>query len=318
MQRLFGTIAILAGWLSIPIGAVSGLVASQFFGLSHVEGDLAPSAVYGISGAVVLWTFVGAAFLAALPVLRAVVATDPRRPVRLLAAAMLIVGLALVPDELGRAFGLPLVAGAACMWVGGDLIRRESVSAATAVPADAQTPADGVEDPAAMETTPRPSPAGESAAPAAQPAPGRGGRRSARKRDSGQRICPWCSAQVPAGAATCPNCQAMLDEPTADGFSIPGLTEVQPSLRRYAEDVKSKKKRPSVLGIMFSDTQIPPAVDPPAPSDAAALQPPSAAIKAEMARLDAEIASGEMSFDASEPPAEPGEPSQSPPNSPSR
>jgi hypothetical protein len=75
-------------------------------------------------------------------------------------------------------------------------------------------------------------------------------------------------------------------------MSIPGLTEVPPALRRYAEDAKSGKKRQSLLKMILDDEPIPPAIDAPAPSDEDALRPPSAAVRAEMARFDMDIAAG--------------------------
>jgi hypothetical protein len=105
------------------------------------------------------------------------------------------------------------------------------------------------------------------------------------------RICPWCSTEVPAAAESCPNCKAALTAQEAEQVSIPGVTEVSPELRRYADGAKRGRK-PSLLRMMFSDVPIPTAVDAPEPSDADALRPPSSELKAEMARLDAEIASG--------------------------
>src|ERR1035437_1180018 len=126
MGRIFGARAIFAGWLSIPIGAMAGLLPSEFFGLSHVEGDLPPVAVYGISGPVVLWIFAGAAIVTSVPLASAIVATDPRRPLKLVAVVLRIAGAALLPDQLGRSFGLPLLVGAASLWVGGELMTRDA------------------------------------------------------------------------------------------------------------------------------------------------------------------------------------------------
>lgn len=106
------------------------------------------------------------------------------------------------------------------------------------------------------------------------------------------RVCPWCSAAVRASDASCPNCGATLDAPAADGVGIPGLTEVASDLRRYAEGARSGKKRPGLLAMIFSGPEIPTAVNAPPPSDADALRPPSSAVKAEMARLDLDIAAG--------------------------
>jgi hypothetical protein len=65
---------------------------------------------------------------------------------------------------------------------------------------------------------------------------------------------------------------------------------VPPELLRYAEDVRAAKKRPSILKMIFSDTDIPTVDSAPPPSDADALRPPNAAVRAEMERIDYEIA----------------------------
>ena len=118
------------------------------------------------------------------------------------------------------------------------------------------------------------------------------GRRRSRKgaAAAADRLCPWCSAAVRASDAVCPSCGATLDGAAADRMAIPGLTEVPPALRRYAENAKSGKKRQSLLKMILSDEPIPPAIDAPLPSDEDALRPPSAALRAEMARLDLDIA----------------------------
>jgi len=79
-------------------------------------------------------------------------------------------------------------------------------------------------------------------------------------------------------------------------MSIPGLTEVPLRLQRYAE--KSKLPRTSLLSMVLGDEPIPTAIDAPPPSDAAAIRPPSPELKAEMARLDAEIAAAKASIGA--------------------
>jgi hypothetical protein len=301
VHRFFGAFAILAGWLSIPVGAMFGLFVSEFFGLSHIEGAVAPSAVYGISGTVVLWVFVAAGIMAALPVGMAMVAPDPKRQIRLLAVVMAVAGLVLIPDQLGRAYGSPLLVGAACMWVGGDLIRRDTAT----VPLGSSTPSDSrpaaTPDPSNPEEPHAPAAPAAAAAAAAPSAAARARRGPTKARSSGPRTCPWCSSRIPAKAVECPNCHATVDEPALDALSIPGLTEVPSNLRSYDEAVRAKKKRPSVLGIMFNDSSIPDVVDAPAPSDAAALRPPSQSVKAEMARLDAEIAAGELSLASTAP-----------------
>jgi len=62
-------------------------------------------------------------------------------------------------------------------------------------------------------------------------------------------------------------------------------------LRRYLEQARSGKKLGMFSGVFSGSTLLPPAGDSPA-SDTAALLPPSRELKAEMARLDAEIAAG--------------------------
>ena len=311
MQRVFGSLAIFAGWLSLGVGAMTGMAASQFFGLNHVEGDLPPMDVYGLSGAVVLWCFIGAALLTAVPMAMSMVAPDPRRNLRIVAGAMIVTGIVLLPDGLGRAFGLPLLVGAACVVAGGELIHRDAVVAGTAAglgsPAAMQlgtSQTAEIHDPnppavfiaaAPIEAAAPPVPAATvsvASAPEAPAAVEKRGRRASRKQPAvPERLCPWCSTAVPVDAETCPNCHASLDGSSAEGVSIPGLTEVAPALRDY-ERKALKGKKTSLISMIFSDPPIPDASPSLPPSDAAALRPPSAELKAEMARLDAEIAAG--------------------------
>ena len=311
MQRVFGAMAVFIGWLSLGIGVMGGLIESQFFGLNHKEDALPPMDVYGITGAVVLWIFVGAALLLAVPMATAMVAPDPRSSLRRLAVAMGIGGIVLLPDLLGRFFGLPVVAGAVCVWIGGELIHRDALEAesiakyprAPGMSISAE-PASAAEAPARAEapaaTGPQTTAAVKVAAPgqAATPVPtpqaadGRSRRSSRRKTVAAERLCPWCSTAVPADATSCPNCQAILDTQAGDSIEIAGVTQVSPALQDYAEKVRAGKGRTSLLSMIFSDPPIAPATNAPAPSDADALRPPSAALKAEMARLDADIAAG--------------------------
>jgi hypothetical protein len=319
VQRILGATAIFAGWLSITVGAMAGLIWSDFFGLNHKEGDLPPMSVYGLTGAVVLWVFVAAAVLLAVPLAAAMFAPDPRLRLRLLAVLQALAGVALIPDVLGRAFGLPIVAGAVCLWVGGEMIHREAVAggltksesptpalafAADAAGADAAgadaagADAAGSSDatapagpgPAAAQAHPRRTSAdspvpGLAAAP--PPPPARAARHPAK---TPTHICPWCSAAVRAHTESCPNCHATLNARAADSIHIPGLTEVPPELLKYAEDSHAGKKRAGLRSAIFGGSDIPVVSNPEPPSDDAALQPPSPALIAEMARLDAEIA----------------------------
>lgn len=289
MHRLFGAVAILAGWLAVVVGAGLGLAQSQFLGLAHTEGPEPPLAVYGIGGNIVLWCFVAAALLLTVPMLAAMVAVDPRRNLTRIAVGMGITGLALLPDELGRAFGLPLLPGALCVWYGGRLISRDAIPGAATDAAPVAGPISTTEAAGISDRGPvpalNPSPAGNGS-PAAE------ARRTSARTRPRKAICPWCSAVIPAGATSCPGCHAVLTEGSAESVAIPGVTEVSPALRDYERKVRSGKSKPNLLRMIFSEDPIPAAIDAPPPSDAGALLPPSSAVKAEMARLDAEIAAG--------------------------
>jgi hypothetical protein len=49
------------------------------------------------------------------------------------------------------------------------------------------------------------------------------------------RVCPWCSAEVPASASRCPSCgDALAQRESIDALVIPGVTAVDPTLEIYA------------------------------------------------------------------------------------
>jgi len=316
VQRFYGAIAIFCGWLSLPIGAAAGMIVSQFFGVGRVEGAGAPVDVYGVPGIIVFWVLASATLVAALPLLMATIAPDPQRQLRVTAKVLAAIGLAFLGSELGRAFGLPLLAGAAGLWIGGDLLHEDNLASSSAGASDgsyagASEPGAAREPAVTSDSAAGPAPEAGLVAAAIQSAtggtlealstqPGSSpviatdgpSPRGRRKTVAAGRVCPWCSSAVPARKLACPSCGATLDASAVDGASLPGLTEVPPGLRRYAEDARSGRRRPNLLKMIFSDTPIPTAIDAPPPSDAAALRPPSAAVRAEMARLDFEIAAG--------------------------
>ena len=189
------------------------------------------------------------------------------------------VGLALLPDDLGRAFGLPLLPGAALVAFGGWLTHLD---ASAEIERDATT---GAGVPVTGEDATGPE------SQAAVPVQRAGRRVAPPKRSTSDRGCPWCSARVPAGASTCPACHATVDPAeTTDAIHLPGLTEVSPELRAYAEQVRAGRKKRSSLSILLNSSSTPQAADLPDSSEPDALRPPSAAVRAEMLRLDAEIA----------------------------
>lgn len=297
MAKVPAAIAVIAGWLTIPIGAVAGVVASKYFGLNVAPGELPQANVYGVNAAVIMVAYVIAALLTAAALQAWLSEPDPQPNLRLLASGTAVVGLMLLPNELGRAFGLPLLAGAAAFWIGGELVPREvaapetgpgatapdEVAGATETGASPEIPA-GVAE--AAETPASAAPVEAAGSPAAPP-PARAG--AARGRDQ-TRVCPWCSNEVPADAVECPSCRAALDTSPAAQTPIPGLTELTADHKRYAAQAGTKKKKVSLISMIFSDDSIPEIKAVPPPSDASALRPPTPELKAAMARLDAEIA----------------------------
>jgi hypothetical protein len=322
LQRTFGAIAIFAGWLSFVGGAMAGLFSSDLLGLAHNEGIAPPLAVHGISAAMIVWLFIFAAFLASFPLAYAIFAQDPRRRLRVIAVAMTICGLGLAIDPLGRSFGLPLVAGAVCLVIGGELVYREAAASDTAADTAAVATEPYAESlarapmttepyaepqagaPMTTEAFEPPTAVSVDAAPKARPrAVGKRGHQASPK-----TICPWCSADVPADAQTCTTCLATLKEADAVALPIPGVTEVQPTLRKYLEDSRAGKKKVGVLQTVFGKSDSSAPVSNVAPSDESALRPPSAEIKLEMARLDLEILERQAGL-----PETPGEPEPSAP-----
>jgi len=309
LRRVLAAIVIFAGWACIPVGAMAGLVTSRFLGLTQLEGELPPRAVYGFPGSLLVWVFIAVTLLMAIPLARAMFAVSPSRIVNATAIAMAVVGIVLIPDELGRAFGLPLLVGAAAMAFGGQLLLLEAgdtgVGTATSAVATGSGPAatwiydtmdlagDGTAGPTDASSAAVAPASGSVSTELPEAAAGR--RKSSRKRASKTTLevtCQWCSSVVPPDATTCPTCRAPLNARDIGAMPISGVTEVSPELRAYAAQARTGKKRRGLLKMMFSDTPVPQAVDTPPPSDAAALRPPSPELRAEMARLDAEIASG--------------------------
>jgi hypothetical protein len=315
LRQVHAAVAIFAGWASIPLGAVAGLAAMQLLGLNVVDRPLPLETVYGISAAIILWVFVAAAVLTAIPLARAVLAMGPSERVNRTAAVMAVIGVVLLPDELGRVFGFPILAGAAAMAYGGRQMlleaatRGANATAGTATQLSGQRPTwifDAVE--LAGDATPDPTTASTAMAVAvavtgsgspalSEAAPGHPeATREIASEIAAEMTCQWCSAAVPVDATICLICNAPLNGPDSQSMTIPGVTEVSPELRAYAARARPVKKGASLLIAMFSDTPVPQTIDPPPPSDAAALRPPSRELRAEMARLDAEIAAGRADF----------------------
>jgi hypothetical protein len=321
MGRILSSIAIFAGWASIPLGAFAGLAASKFLGLNAVE-SLPTTTVYGMSAAVILWLFVAATLLTAVPLAVAMFSVSPPRSVYATATVMAVTGVALVPDELGRVFGFPILVGAAAIVFGGQLLKKEAAAAASAAASSPGRPQTWVFDAIGLSDDERPGPQvapgpavmSSAAAPAVgtwPESPAVAQTATTRRKRAGKAAsdtvadmnCQWCSGVVPAGATMCPTCNAPFEATSTHEVAVAGVTEISPSLRAYADAARRGKKGPSLLRMIFNDTPVPQTIDAPPPSDDAALRPPSPELRAEMARLDAEIASGKVA-----PAAEPAGP----------
>jgi hypothetical protein len=333
VQRLFGPIAIFCGWLSIPIGATAGLLTSQFFGIGRLEGTNPPTDVYFVSSIAVFWVYALATIVSAVPLVLLTVARDPRRPLHLTAAVMWIVGASMLASELGRAFGLPVLVGGVCLWFGAEMVYQSAVTvgptgAQPIAPATIGAPGDlpwgepMATDPGAAADS-APSAASVAAEGSSfgtldldsdvsaqsnetEPSDGSPEQTSGSGLpETTTTVCPWCSTAISVSGGTCPACGATLDNSATDQIAIPGLTEVPASLRKYAEDTRRGKKKQNLLQMMFSEAPIPTAIDAPDPSDAAALRPPSATVKAEMLRIEYELAVAQLASGAGATPAEP-------------
>jgi hypothetical protein len=154
MQRVFGILAIFGGWLCILLAVFFGLIATQFMGLDHIEGALPPNALYGIPAVMVMWVAIGVAILAAVPVGAAMFHKDPSGRLYVVAAVMGVLGVALIPDDLGRAYAVALIPGAVLFAAGGWLIHEAGEINPDVVGTSAE-----VAWPAVSVPTPMPTPA---------------------------------------------------------------------------------------------------------------------------------------------------------------
>jgi hypothetical protein len=300
MQRVFGALAAFGGWVCLLASGAAGLLATESLGLSHTEGSLPRSSVYGIPEVVVLWILLGVALLALIPVGAAMAMERPSGLLFLTGAAMAAVGLALLPDELGRVHSLTILPGAAAFAASGYLLMQAEPDQ-TRAEASAGSPGGEDLDPAAMPPSPQthasPGPAA-AAAPAAVAAPASTGQTSTRPRGrrGSPHACPWCSAEYRGKAAACPACGAALEEPPGVAEeAIPGVTVVSPRLREYEYRAAhpAKKRRASLLSMMMGgddDRLVDPAVATAFEGATDAYRPPSDELRQEMDRIQLEIA----------------------------
>ena len=326
MRRTLGATAIFLGWLCLPLSALAGLVAFHDMGADTRHNFLPPPTVFGFAGDILVWVIAAAALLALVPAFVAVFARDPSGPLYVAGAVVAGLGVVLLPDDLGRAYGALLIPAGALFAAGGWLIagappggtaweiaavwayldHRHQAAVAqeppispepdlepAPTPAPAPGPALAREpEPALDERVEQPAALTGAARATAASTPGS---TEASPESGGQLTCTWCSATIPAGATTCPECHAALDpEPGIDGTAISGLTEVAPELLAYAAQSHKKRERKSLLRRALG-IEAPPSGsgDVPStigPSNQSALRPPSPEVRAEMARIDSEIA----------------------------
>jgi hypothetical protein len=132
MKRNLGALAILSGWLCIPLSGILGLLAASLLNLDASEGGPDPASVYGLSEENVLAIVVIAALASTVPVAVAMLLRDPSRMMYGGAAAMGAVGVALLPDGLGRIHSIALLPGAVLLALGGRLLHEAGMSRGSA------------------------------------------------------------------------------------------------------------------------------------------------------------------------------------------
>ena len=101
--------------------------------------------------------------------------------------------------------------------------------------------------------------------------------------------CPWCSADVSGDPVRCPSCGAALrEEASAD---IPGVTQLDPAAATPRPTPRSR----GLLGWLSGEYE---AIE--AAGERASVEPPSQAVRAEMARLEMEAIQAELEAEAAE------------------
>jgi hypothetical protein len=128
MKRNLGALAVLGGWLCIPLSGVFGLFATSLLDLEGHRGGPEPGSVYGLSEENVLAVVVIVSLASTFPVAVAMLLRDPSRMLYAGAAAMGLAGIALLPDGLGRIHSIALIPGAGLLALGGRLLHEAAVS----------------------------------------------------------------------------------------------------------------------------------------------------------------------------------------------
>jgi hypothetical protein len=93
------------------------------------------------------------------------------------------------------------------------------------------------------------------------------------------RICPWCSTPIPSTSAACPKCHALVEGATIT--DIPGVTSVDPNATLGVPDEGMVPDVIDPLALIRAGNQ-------PDPREAAAVAPPSDAVRLEMRKMELE------------------------------
>ena len=101
--------------------------------------------------------------------------------------------------------------------------------------------------------------------------------------------CPWCSAKVAGDPARCPSCGAALREETS--ADIPGVTQLDPAATATRPAARSR----GLLGWLSGEYE-----GAEAAGERSSVEPPSQAVRAEMARLEMEAIQAQLDAAAAE------------------
>src|SRR5215470_3219820 len=102
--------------------------------------------------------------------------------------------------------------------------------------------------------------------------------------------CPWCSAELKNNPARCPSCGASLHEDP--GAEIPGVTQLDPAAGAVARPAPRSR---SLLGWLSGEYE---AAEGAGERDS--VSPPSAEVRAEMARLEIQAIQAELDAEEAE------------------
>jgi len=101
--------------------------------------------------------------------------------------------------------------------------------------------------------------------------------------------CPWCSAEVTGDPTRCPSCGAALREETS--ADIPGVTQLDPAAGTSRPAPRSR----GLLGWLSGEYE-----GAEGAGERSSVEPPSQAVRAEMARLEIESIQAQLDAAAAE------------------